>query len=154
MRIVRFLLKVAVRLLAPTNFVGAVVAVFDDADRVLIVEHVYRTDFAWGLPGGWVKRAESPADAVVREVREELQLEIELKALVLASIVPSSPMANHPPHLGLAYYARSKGQPTIKSGEILGFKFVDHLHIDEELAPFQREAIAAASAVLIRSDRR
>ena len=55
---------------------GAVAAVFDDAGKVLLVEHVFRTDYPWGLPGGWVAPGEAPVDAVRREIEEELQLQV------------------------------------------------------------------------------
>ncbi|HUE05573.1 MAG TPA: NUDIX hydrolase [Bryobacteraceae bacterium] len=43
-------------------------AVFRDG-RILLVEE--RADGTWSLPGGWADINESPADAIVREVREE-----------------------------------------------------------------------------------
>src|SRR6266700_944803 len=102
----RWALKVAVRLLSPTQYVGAVAAVFDDAGKVLLVEHVFRTDFPWGLPGGWVARGEAPVDAVRREIQEELQLQIDVKELLAVARILPTVMANHPAHLGLAYYAK------------------------------------------------
>ncbi len=136
----RWILKVAVRMLAPTHYVGAVVAVFDDSGRVLIVEHVFRTDHPWGLPGGWISRGEAPADAVTREVREELQLDIEVRELIAAARIPATRMANHPSHLGLAYYARLRG----------GLRWADPDSIDEDLAPFQRHAVVAGRSVFAR----
>jgi ADP-ribose pyrophosphatase YjhB (NUDIX family) len=43
-------------------------ALFRD-DRILLVRE--REDGGWTLPGGWADVGESPADATVREVREE-----------------------------------------------------------------------------------
>jgi 8-oxo-dGTP pyrophosphatase MutT (NUDIX family) len=43
-------------------------AVFRE-DRILLVQE--REDGGWTLPGGWADVGESPADATVREVREE-----------------------------------------------------------------------------------
>jgi ADP-ribose pyrophosphatase YjhB (NUDIX family) len=43
-------------------------AVFHD-DKILLVQEI--EDRAWSLPGGWADVGESPADATVREVREE-----------------------------------------------------------------------------------
>ena len=56
----RWGLKLAVWLFAPRHQVGAVGVVFNNAGQVLLVEHVFRPDYNWGLPGGWVERGESP----------------------------------------------------------------------------------------------
>ena len=107
----RWALKIAVRLVAPRHYVGAVAAVFDDAGNVLLVEHVFRTDYPWGLPGGWVEPGEAPVDAVRREIQEELQLQIDVKELLSVARISPTVMANHPSHLGLAYYARLSAGP-------------------------------------------
>jgi 8-oxo-dGTP pyrophosphatase MutT (NUDIX family) len=70
------------RLTRPRFSVGAVGVVFNDLDEVLLVEHVFHPHFPWGLPGGWVERGEDPRDAVRRELREELELEVEVGNVV------------------------------------------------------------------------
>ena len=37
--------------------------------KILLVQE--RSDGMWALPGGWAEVGDSPADAVVREIREE-----------------------------------------------------------------------------------
>jgi 8-oxo-dGTP pyrophosphatase MutT (NUDIX family) len=65
-----------VRWWAPSYTVGAICVVHDDRERVLLVRHVYRRH--WGAPGGLLDRGEHPAAAAVREVREEVGLDVVL----------------------------------------------------------------------------
>ncbi len=48
-------------------------------NRVLLVRE--RSDGKWTLPGGWADQNESPAEGVVREVKEESGYDIEVQAL-------------------------------------------------------------------------
>ena len=48
---------------------------FDDAGRVLLARH--STGGVWSTPGGAIDPDETPQDAVVREVWEELRLDVE-----------------------------------------------------------------------------
>ena len=56
--------------------VGVSGVVHDDQGRVLVLRHRYWSAAAWGLPGGYMKAGETPAEALVREVREETGLSI------------------------------------------------------------------------------
>ncbi|MFD0970094.1 NUDIX domain-containing protein [Plantactinospora endophytica] len=53
----------------------------DPADRLLLVRHRGHTD-GWGLVGGAVEPGESPAEAAVREAREEIGVEVRLCRLL------------------------------------------------------------------------
>ncbi|WP_104819713.1 NUDIX hydrolase [Kitasatospora sp. MMS16-BH015] len=64
--------------------VAAAVLLFDAADRVLLVDPVYKP--AWEFPGGVVERGEAPTDAAQREVAEELGLRLETSALRLLAV--------------------------------------------------------------------
>jgi ADP-ribose pyrophosphatase YjhB (NUDIX family) len=58
---------------------GAFGVIFD-ADRRVLLCHRRDID-AWNLPGGGVEAGESPWDATVREVREEVGLDVEIVRL-------------------------------------------------------------------------
>lgn len=58
---------------------GAYAVIFDEAGRVLFC-HRRDCDF-WNLPGGGVESGEAPWQAVVREVREEVGLAVEVEQL-------------------------------------------------------------------------
>lgn len=48
-------------------------ALFIDGERVLLVRKTYGN--RWDIPGGYINRGESPADACRREVHEEIGLD-------------------------------------------------------------------------------
>ena len=51
---------VFLRVLNPSFMVGAMALIQDEHGRILVLEHTYRRAIPWGLPGGWLKHAESP----------------------------------------------------------------------------------------------
>lgn len=55
-------------------------------DDVLLCELVYKKD--WDLPGGVVDPNESPAHCVVREVKEELGLDVTVQGLLAVNWLP------------------------------------------------------------------
>ena len=65
-----------VRTIAPSFTVGAMCFIERDDGAVLLVRQVYRNH--WGAPGGLLERGEDAADAVRREVFEEVGLAIDL----------------------------------------------------------------------------
>jgi len=72
------------RILNPSVMVGAMALIEDELGRVLVVEHTYRRKVPWGMPGGWLKQAESPELGLIREVREETGLQIKVCGLLAA----------------------------------------------------------------------
>lgn len=72
----RWLRILIVRTVTPSYSVGAMCVIEDLEGRVLLVRQPYRA--GWGLPGGFLKRGETPEECAVREVREEVGLDVEL----------------------------------------------------------------------------
>src|SRR4030095_1552086 len=64
--------------------VTTAVAIFDDEGRVLLLEHVFRPDSGWGLPGGFMSVGEQPEAGLRREIREEIGIELEAVELLFA----------------------------------------------------------------------
>lgn len=75
-----------VRSLTPGFTVGSVCFIERADGALLLVKLSYRK--RWGVPGGLLKRGETPEDAARREVREEVGMEVVLvgePAVVVAS---------------------------------------------------------------------
>lgn len=66
--------------------VAAGVLFFDEADRVLVVRPSYKP--GWDIPGGYVEPGESPKQACVREVKEELGIAPPIGGLLVVDWAP------------------------------------------------------------------
>jgi ADP-ribose pyrophosphatase YjhB (NUDIX family) len=71
--------RLAVHAGTPSYTVGAVALIRREDGRVLLVEQ--RHSDGWALPGGLVRRHEPPAVALVREVAEEVGIDLDVEAL-------------------------------------------------------------------------
>ncbi|HET8781450.1 MAG TPA: NUDIX domain-containing protein [Pyrinomonadaceae bacterium] len=67
----------SVRLAHARFTVTAGAIVFNDAGEVLLLKHRFRAGSGWGLPGGFLEAGEQPLDALRRELREEIGMEIK-----------------------------------------------------------------------------
>lgn len=76
--------RIFLRVLNPSFMVGAMALIQDEHGRILILEHSYRPSLPWGLPGGWLKLAETPEVGLAREVMEETGLHVSIDALLAA----------------------------------------------------------------------
>ena len=81
-----------------TPKVGADAAIFNSQGEILLMERVDGS--GWCLPCGWVDPNERPADAVLREVREETGLEVEVTSLV--GVFTRMTSARNGPHTMIA----------------------------------------------------
>jgi ADP-ribose pyrophosphatase YjhB (NUDIX family) len=110
-----------------TPKVGADAAIFDDKGRILLVERA--DDHRWGLPAGWVEPNEAPVSTVVREVREEVGLEIEPLQLVDVMFRPAS--TEYGPHavVSVVYLCGVRGGEMALSHEVLAARYwaIDHV---------------------------
>ena len=103
--------------------------VFRDGKILLVQE---RSDGMWTLPGGWADVGDSPAGAVVRELREESSY--ETRATKLLALLDRN-RHDHPPHVNHIYkvFIRCEiigGSPTT-SHEIQGVGFFAEDEIPE-----------------------
>jgi 8-oxo-dGTP diphosphatase len=64
----------------PKKIMGAGCLFFDSEGKILVVKPVYRD--TWNLPGGVVEANESPQNACIREVQEEIGIAIKPERLL------------------------------------------------------------------------
>lgn len=75
----RFLMRLHAR---PAS---SAVAVEDETGRVLVVKAHYKP--YWTFPGGWIDKGETVREAAVREVKEEVGLDLDAGSLSLLTTV-------------------------------------------------------------------
>lgn len=106
--------------------VAAGVLLFDEQDRVLLVDPTYKP--GWEFPGGVVEAGEAPARAGIREVAEEIGIELDhVPKLLVIDWEPPRP----PGYGGLRLLfdggelpARLAGRVLLPGPELRGWRFV------------------------------
>lgn len=117
---------------------GAVV--LDGRRRVLLLKHAFRRGSGWGIPGGFLEKGEQPEEAIRRELREEVRLEVDDLRLAFARTV------RHVRRLEIIFCARAKNEPVPGSGEIERAEWFARDALPPGLGSDQRRLIARALA--------
>jgi ADP-ribose pyrophosphatase YjhB (NUDIX family) len=96
---------------------------FDEGDRVLLVEPSYK-DYR-DIPGGYVEEGESPRQACVREVREELGIEPRIGRLLVIDWAPNPGEGDKVLYLfdGGRLSAEDRQRIVLQADEIRGYGF-------------------------------
>lgn len=108
----RSLRRWTVRLSHPRFAVTAGAVITDERGRVLLLKHRFRPGTGWGMPGGFMETGEQPEEALRRELREEVGLEVE-KVKLLATRAFQKPR-----QVELVFTARAIGDPEQLNYEI------------------------------------
>ena len=122
-----------------TSFtVSAAAIISNEKEEVLLLNHVLRPFSGWGFPGGFLNKGEQADDAICREIREEIGIEIShLKLYTIRTIGT---------HIEILFFARANGEPKVGSAEIIDFKWYSPLEVPDEVAnPYGREMIEQAA---------
>ena len=112
--------------LTQKKFTASVAGVVtDEKGRVLVLDHVLRPASGWGLPGGFMSHFEQPAEALIRELKEETGLDIEDLELYRVRTLKR--------HLEFIFTARAQGKGEVKSREITAVRWFDPKELPPEM---------------------
>ena len=134
----RSLRRWSVRLVEPRFTVTAGAVVEDEEGRVLLLKHVFRVGSGWGIPGGFIERGEQPEEAIRRELREEIGLELERTELAFVRTL------KRPSQVEIIFRSRPRGSIGAKSLEIKHTQWFALDALPEELGRDQRRIIERA----------
>ncbi len=108
----------AAKLVRPRFRAAVAALIFDEQGRVLLLRHTYRK-FEWGIPAGSLEYREQPADAILREFKEETGMQIEIEKLLRVV------SAREDRHLTVVYLCKIVGGEFQPSHEISEMRFFD-----------------------------
>lgn len=121
---------------------------FDERDRVLLVEPSYKDYLE--IPGGYVEQGESPLQACVREVQEELGITPRIGRLLVVDWAPSTREGDKLLYLfdGGLLSANHSSRIQVQADELLGYDF----HPADELPKLtiSRLALRVAAGIQAR----
>src|SRR5262249_4686441 len=126
----------AVVRLCHAKFTASVAGVFFTPDgRVLLLRHVYRHSYPWGLPSGFLNAGENPHEGLLREVREGTGLAAEILRIVSATNLTSR-------HLEIVMAGTvDRAQPARPSHEIFEISYVTVDALPPDMPPDQRRLV-------------
>jgi len=114
--------------------------IFDDEGPILLLDHVFRPDCSWGIPGGFLSKGEQPEAALRRELKEEIGIEVEAVEMLFARTLP------RPRQIEIYYRAKAIGRPEPCSFEIKSACWFSIDDLPSELSQDQRRLIRRALA--------
>ena len=111
--------------------VGVGALIERDGDLLLIQRTIVPFQDCWNLPAGYAEADESPVQTVVREVREETGLQVEVEGLVDVHFFDDDPRGNG---ILIVYRCLVTGGDLIESFEAVNPTFFHRNGLPENLA--------------------
>lgn len=106
----------------------------NDEQKVLLLDHVFRPQSGWGIPGGFIDYGEQPVAAFEREVSEETGLQL--------SDVKLYRVRTRKRHIEIVFTANTEGHAELKSTEIQGLGWFTVDDLPEAMNPKQKALIS------------
>jgi 8-oxo-dGTP diphosphatase len=114
--------------------------IFNDEGQVLLLKHLFRPGSGWGLPGGFLEAGEQPLDALRRELREEIGLEVESVQVFAARSFKK------PRQVEVLFRCRARGDPKPRSMEVERAGWFSPKSLPEGLPEDQRMLVERAAS--------
>ena len=129
------------RIAHPRFIVSVGGVVIDDYSRVLLLNHVFRAGSGWGIPGGFLEAGEQPEEALRRELREEVGLELESTEIVFARTLRGAGQ------IEIVFRCQPSGEAHPRSIEVTAAAWFRLEELPESLSRDQRSLIERALSV-------
>lgn len=129
----RFLRMPLIRITQKKFTASAAAVVTNERGEVLLLDHIIRPYYNWGLPGGFLEYGEQPDEAIRRELFEETGLKLENVRLINVQTINR--------HIEMIFRASSDGKPEVKSLEITQAEWFEFEKMPEKLSPAQKSLI-------------
>jgi ADP-ribose pyrophosphatase YjhB (NUDIX family) len=134
----KFVRRFGVRIVEPRFTVTAGAVVTDEEGRILLLSHVFRPGAGWGIPGGFMEKGEQPEEAIRRELREEVGLELERAEIAFVRTLKKHQQVE------IIFRCRSRGKLGSNNVEIRSARWFAPGELPSALSLDQRELIALA----------
>lgn len=122
-------------LLSPKYTVGVNAIIIDKEGRIWLQQHRFWPNTAWGLPGGIMKANESPDNALRREIREEIGLELQEIQIVATEMFHRRGVT--------LYYTAQAGEGTVRLDpkELLDGQYFDLKSLPVPMLPAHHKLV-------------
>ncbi len=122
-----------VRLTQAKFTVSAAAVVRNSRGEILLLDHIIRPKYGWGLPGGFIERGEQPDAGIRREIREETGIELNNLRMFRVRTIGT--------HIEVLFTAETDGTPDVRSGEIRDLGWFSRGAMPDKMNPAQRALI-------------
>ena len=131
--------RILLRGLNPTFSIGVAGIFLTPEGKVLVQRHVYRHQYPWGLPSGFLETGETPEEGALRELEEEVGLKATVEGIIGSYFI-------RPHHLEVAVKGTiDPAQPPRFSHEIFELAYVDPESLPDAMPADQKAMVRRAA---------